>query len=230
MNHAIPKLQIKIHKMDAVVTTFFQNDAGEVNKILDEFEPAQIFDRDRFVITDRNSITSIPVSKITRIDLISEQPPRLVFPVGIVDAVELTETEFKALTQNPEIQEKWSQMSTQDDSLVAFLDLELADGQRLFLTTEMHVELQSEELWKGIGYPLNGSGLCFRMRTGGVAVLNLTNLIRFTFFPKPVHPLAEAWHAGHFNSQPSTTSRQPGHDENNMRHQNENESQMERKS
>ncbi len=209
MNHAIPNLQINIHKTDAAITTFFQNDANEVDKILDEFEPAQIFDRDQFVITDRNSITSIPASKITRIDLISEKVPRLVFPVGIVDAVELTATEFKALTRNPEIQEQWKQTSTQDDSLVTFLDLELADGQRIFLTTEMHVELQSEELWKQMGYPLNGSSLCFRMRTGGVAVLNLTNLTRFTFFPKPVHSFADAWHAGQINSHPQPPAASP---------------------
>jgi hypothetical protein len=130
-------------------------------------------------------------------------------PAGIVDALELTATEFKALTRNPEIQEQWKQTSTQDDSLVTFLDLELADGQCIFLTNEMRVELQSEEQWKQAGYPLNGSSLCFPMRAGGVAVLNLTNLTRLTFFPKPVHSFAEAWQARLINSQPLPPAASP---------------------
>jgi hypothetical protein len=154
------------------------------------------------VITDGNSITSLPVAKITRIDLISEVLPHLIFPVGIVDAVELTETEFRALIRNPVMREQLEEMTTQEDSLVTFLDLELANGQCLFLITEMHVELQSEEPWKTNGHPLYGSSLCFRMRNGGVAVLNLANLIRLTFYPKPMIPLADAWHAGQFYSAP----------------------------
>ena len=151
MNHAIPNLQIHIHKVDGATTTFIQNDADEVKKILDGFEPTHIFDRDRFVITDGNSITSLPVAKITRIDLVSEHLPHLIFPVGIVDAVELAETEFQELIRNPAMREQWEEMTAQEDSLVTFLDLELADGQCLFLTTEMHIELQSEEPWASTG-------------------------------------------------------------------------------
>ena len=32
MNHAIPNLQIHIHKVDGATTTFIQNDADEVKK------------------------------------------------------------------------------------------------------------------------------------------------------------------------------------------------------
>ncbi len=211
MNQAIINLQIHIHKVDGATTTIIQNDADEVKKTLDGFEPTHIFDRNRFVITDGNSITSLPTSKITRIDLISEVLPHLIFPIGIVGAVELTETEFQALVRNPMMREQWQQMATQEDSVVTFLDLELADGQCLFLTMEMHVELQSEEPWKTNGHPLDGSGLCFRMRNGGVAVLNLANLTRLTFYPKPMIPLADAWNAGQFYSTPLASHFAGGH-------------------
>lgn len=201
MNHTIPNLQIHIHKVDGSTTTFVQNDAGEVKRILDGFEPMNIFDQDRFVIIEGNSITTLPVSRITRIDLDSEQHSHLLFQAGVVDAVELAESEFLALVRNPIMRKNWEQMATQDDTLVAFLDLELANGQCLFLTMEMRVDLQSEELWKTNGLPLEGSSLCFRMRTGGVAVLNLANLIRLTFFPKPVHQLEDRWHAIRLNSR-----------------------------
>ncbi len=201
MNHNIPNLQIRIHKADGSTTTFVQTDVGEVKKLLDEFQPAQIFNRDRISFTDKSSITSLPVSKITRIDLEAEQHSHLLFPVGMVDAVELTGVEFQALIRNPVMREQWEQITTLDASLVTFLDMEMADGQCVFLTVEMQVELQSE-LWKTKGFPLSGSGFCFRMRTGGVAVLNLAHLTRLTFFPKPLHRLADTWHAHQFHSQP----------------------------
>jgi hypothetical protein len=203
MNHNIPNLQIHIHKVDGSIATFVQNDAGEVKKLLDGFQPTQVFNRDRIAFTDKHSITSLPVSKITRIDLESEQHSHLLFPIGMVNAVELTGTEFEALIRNPVMREQWDQISTQDASLVTFLDVEMADGQCLFLTVEMQVELQSE-LWKTKGFPLSGSGFCFRMRTGGVAVLNLAHLTRLTFFPKPLHTLADNWHAQQFHSQSPT--------------------------
>ncbi len=203
MNHNISNLQIRIHKVDGSATTFVQTDAGEVKKLLDEFQPTQIFNRDRISFTDKNSITSLPVSKITRIDLEAEQHSHLLFPVGMVDAVELTGVEFQTLIRSPVMREQWDQISTLDASLVTFLDVEMADGQCLFLTVEMQVELQSE-LWKTNGFPLDGSGFCFRMRTGGVAVLNLAHLTRLTFFPKPLHTLADNWHAQQFHFQPPT--------------------------
>jgi hypothetical protein len=203
MNHKIPNLQVHIHKVDGSTTTFVQNDAGEVKKLLDEFQPTQIFNRDRISFTDKNSITSFPVSNVTRIDLESEKHSHLLFPIGVVDAVELNGTEFEALIRNPVMREQWDQISSPDASLVTFLDVEMADGQCLFLTVEMQAELQSE-LWKTMGFPLNGLGFCFRMRTGGVAVLNLAHLTRLTFFPKPLHTLADNWHAQQFRSQQTT--------------------------
>lgn len=201
MNQAMPNLQIHIHKVDGSTMTFVQPDAGEARKILDGFQPTRIFDENRFVIADGHSITSLPVSKITRIDLVSEPLPELVFPAGIVDAVELTGKEFQALVRNPLMREQWKQMSTQDDSLVTFMEVAMSDGEHVFLTTEMHVELQSEELWKTNGFPIAGSSLCFRMRTGGVAVLNLAHLTCLTFFPGPQHAPAGAWAARQFISR-----------------------------
>jgi hypothetical protein len=210
MNHNIPNLQVHIHKVDGSTTTFIQNDAGEVKKLLDEFQPAKIFDRHKITFTDKNSITSLPISKITRIDLESEQHSHLLFPVGVVNAVELTGIEFQALIRNPVMREQWEQISTLDASLVTFMDVEMADGQCVFLTMEMQVELQSE-LWKTKEVPLNGSSFCFRMGTGGVAVLNLAHLTRLTFFPKPLHALADTWHAHQFHSQPSTKHNNGSH-------------------
>lgn len=195
VNHALPNLQIRFHLVDGDTVVFVQHDPAEVKKVLESFQSVQIFDRHRFVITDGDSITSLPASKITRIDLITEQLTQLMFPTGMVDVVELNDTEFKTLIRNPTVLKQWGQLRTREDCLVAFLDLEMANGEQLFLTTEMHIELQSQALWNSPWFPLEGSSLCFRMRSGGVAALNLANLVRLTFFPKPEHAIPDAWHA-----------------------------------
>ena len=61
MTHAMPAMQIRIHKWTGPATSFIQDDADEVKKIFDSFQPAGIFDQDRFV-RDGESITSLAVS------------------------------------------------------------------------------------------------------------------------------------------------------------------------
>ena len=173
---------------------FSPNNAYEAKRLLDEFQPELIFSQDRITFMDGELITWLPVTTITRIDLISEHIPHLLFPVGIVNAVELTGTDYQALIQNARMREWWNQMRTKDDSLVIFLDVETADGRGLFLIMETEAEVQSESR-KIHGFPLEGSGLCYRMRNGGVSVLNLANLTRLTFFPGSYHAPEEAWHA-----------------------------------
>ena len=167
-----------------------------------------------------------------------------------MNAVELEGADYQALIQNPEMREQRNQMSARDASLVIFLDLETAGGQRLFLTMETEVELQSESL-KTNGFPFEGSGLCYRMRNGGVSVLNLANLTRLTFFPGPFHAPVETWRARLFNPGRQAMHRTSNHPDtpinvppgftfpmeqtmafpngNNAKNHNESDSQMERK-
>jgi hypothetical protein len=226
MNHNIPNLQIHVHKVDGSITAFAQNDTGEIKKLLGEFQPMQIFNRDRIAFMDNNSITSFPVSKITRIDLVSEQLHRLIFPAGIVDAVELAGAEFEALVRSPVMREQFRLTVTKDASIVTLLDIEMAGGQCLFLTMETQVERLQSEGWKTRRFAFTGSGLCFRMQTGGIAVLNLAHLTRLTFIPKPLQASADVWFA---QRSPSLPAAKLNGNHVNIRKQNENEPEMERK-
>jgi hypothetical protein len=193
MNHAMASLQVNIHRVDGSHTAFILDDLVEMKHMLAGFDAAQIFNRDRIVFTHGNSITSLPASKITRLDLVSEQLPQLVFPAGVVDAVELAETEYHALTQNPVMGEQWKLLTAPEESLVAFLNVGMADGQNLFLTMEVQAELLQSDLWDTSGFLFHGSGICFRMRAGGIALLNLAHLTRMTLFPKPPQQPSDAW-------------------------------------
>jgi hypothetical protein len=194
MKKAKAHLQINIYKVNGSTTTFVQDDAGEIRKMFAGFQPTQIFNRDVIAFTDKNSITSLPASQITRIDLISEQL-NLNFPGGMVEAVELSWTEFQALVRSPVMYEQWRLKNTENLCVVTLLDVEMMDGQCLYFTMETQVELLRSEFWNTRKFILTGAGLCFRMRTGGVGVLNLAHLTRLTFFPKPVPSPTGVWHA-----------------------------------
>jgi hypothetical protein len=199
MNHNIPSLQVNVCEVDGTTTTFLQNAATEASSLLDGFHPAEIFYQATLTITDKDSITSFPVSKITRIELVCEELPHLVFPVGIVDAVELTAKKFQSLIRNPVMRQQWGQLATKDDFLITFMEIQMTDGSCFFLTMEIPAG-DPAQTWKLKGVPWNGSGLCFRMRSGGVAVLNLAHLTRLTFFPRPPEAPADAWHARQIHS------------------------------
>jgi len=192
MNHSIPNLQIRVRKLDGSVSTFVQDDIQVAKQILDAFDPMQIFNRQNLVLADSHSHTSFPVSQITRVDLDSEQHSHLTFENGLVEAVELTKDEFEALIQNLTIRDQWEHLGVQDSFVVTFLNVEMADGQCVLLTMEVDAE-SPQGLSELRDFLLNRPGLCFRMKSGGVAVLNLANLSRLTFFPGTVQPPADAW-------------------------------------
>jgi hypothetical protein len=192
MNHTIPNLQIRVHKLDGSISTFVQDDAEKSKQILDVFQPMEIFNRQKFVLADSHSYTTFSVSQITRIDLDSEQQSHLIFESGMVEAVELSKTEFETLIQNLTVRDQWNHLGEQDAFVVTFLNVEMSDGQRVLLTMEVDAE-SPQGLCELRDFLLSRSGLCFRMRNGGVAVLNLANLTRLTFFPGTLQPPADAW-------------------------------------
>lgn len=191
--NTLPHLQIRIHKLDGSVLTFFQDNVEIARQILDAFDPMQLFSRRNIVLADSRSHTSLPVSQITRMDLDSEQHSNLIFESGLVEAVELTRDEFNGLVQNLAARDQWTSLGKEDAFVVAFLNVEMADGQCVLLTMEVDAE-SPQGLSELRDFLLNRPGLCFRMKSGGVAVLNLANLARLTFFPGTAQPPPDAWH------------------------------------
>jgi len=203
MKHSTPTLQLCIHNVDGTATTFVRKSATEASWVPDEFQPARIFCREWVTLTGENFITSFPVSQITRIELTCEQLPHPAFPACQVEGVELTKEQFQALIRNPVMRNQWDQPPGQHTSLVTFMEVQMADGQCLYLTTETPAEAQSQ-LWQTKGIPLDGAGLCYRTRMGGVAILNLAHLARVTFFPKPPQAPTDAWPDWIISSSSST--------------------------
>ena len=204
MNHAIPGLQIRIYKTDGSIWTFVQNDIDRSKRILDEFEPARLFDGENLALWDENSRTPIPVSRITRVDLDSQHHSHLRFARSVVEAEELTGAEFEKLIQNLAMPGHWENTSAEDAPTVAFLSVEMTDRRRVLLTMEVSADWQYglSELREHLS---NRSALCFRLSDGGVGVLNLANLARVAFFPGALQPPADAWPFRQFPGGPDAS-------------------------
>lgn len=205
MNHTIQNLQISLHKLDGSVSAFVQDDLEISKRILDEFQPMQIFCQSKIVLADRDSHTAFPVSQLTRIDFECAEQAHLILEKGVVEAVELSRTEFETLIQNLTLRDQWNHLGELDASVVTFLNVEMADGNCVLLTMEVDAE-SPQGLGELRDYLMNRPALCFRMRSGGVAVLNLANLTRMTFFPGTVQPSPDAWHVRLLDAKERTSS------------------------
>ncbi|HTY87479.1 MAG TPA: hypothetical protein VMB80_08445 [Candidatus Acidoferrum sp.] len=197
MDTLAPNLEIRLYATDGSVERFRQNEAIPVKRKLNEFQPDQVFTRQKIIIVGRDSLTSVPTRQVVRLDLVSNPPERWIFPSEIADTVELTGAEFQALHQNLERGDPRRPAQGLEGAVASLLEVEMAGQQPLFLALETAPEppLDRPEAILCPLYPLTLPGLCFRLRTGGVAALNLFHLMRFTLYPAPPQTPIGAWPA-----------------------------------
>ena len=238
-----PSLQIRIQGIDGSVATFVQNDPDLANRTLDELNPVRILTLAKITIAGNHSVTTFIPSLITRIDLITDRLSVWDFPFIIGALLELTETEFQEFLYD---RQRRGQPRSSGDFPV-FLDIEMVNGQRLFLWMEIVAGLPPDRLLR-IYSLLKERSLIFGLRTGGIGVLNLANTVRFSVHPDPLAGPAEAWLVHQANSsqpdrcagdlrgsfdgkQPLSRSLQDSRTNftPSRRNQNENESKIERK-
>ena len=190
MNYSSQSLQINIHKVDGSVATFTQSEANLVNRILKELHPARMFNQEKIAIACKHSVARFPSALITRVDLITDQLSVWDFPFLIGALQELTETEFQEFL----FEQQRRRLSRPSGDFPLFLDVEMVDGQRLFLWMEVIAGFPAEQLSRDCSR-LKERSLIFGLRTGGIGVLNPANLARFTVHSDlPMGP-AELWPA-----------------------------------
>ena len=191
MNPPTQSLQIRVHGIDGSVATFTQTDPDLVNRTLGELNPARILTQTKITIAGNHSVTTFIPPLITRIDLITDRLSVWDFPFVIGALVELTETKFQEFLHD---QQRRLQSRSSDDFPV-FLDIQMVNGQRLFLWMEVVAGLPADRLLR-IYSLLKERSLIFGLRTGGIGVLNLANMVHFSVHPNPLAGPAKAW-TGH---------------------------------
>ena len=191
-------MEIRIHTQSGSVQSFFQDDPAQVASILKSVQTTKGFAANIITIAGDYSLTTFVASSVNRIDLLSEDFGSWKQPDDILDMVELTEDEFRErshLNDPARLEPRRSPKRTGEVALV-FLEVEMSGGARTFLAAKIKVGLPAERLQR-LRTLFSTAAVHFRMRQGGIALLNLHNLVRFTFNPGPDVTPVDAWPAHH---------------------------------
>jgi hypothetical protein len=190
MNETHPGPVIRIYPVDGSVQSIPQNDPCLVDLILKDLHPNTLFSQDRATIVYDKAEVTLVLPLITRIDLVTDRLSVWDFPFVLGAPVELTEAEFGNGLLSLE---GWERPRSTNATPV-FLDLEMVDGQRVFLEMEIVAGLSMAHLSR-IHSLLKEPRLIFGLRSGGIGILNLRNLARFSLHPEPEDATANA--SGH---------------------------------
>jgi hypothetical protein len=198
MQDAGPGLQIRIQGIDGSIATFVQNDPDLVNCTLRELNPDQILIHTKITIAGNHSVTTFIPALITRIDLITDRLSVWDFPFVIGALLELTETEFHDFRyqRQPRVQPRLP------DDFPMFLDIEMVNGRRSLLWTEVIAGFPADRL-PGIYSLLKARSVIFGLRAGGIGILNPANIVRFSVHPDPLKRPVEARHTHQINGSKS---------------------------
>lgn len=199
-------MEIRIHTQGGSAETFVQNDPALMARLLEGLQPARVFAADLITIAGDYSLTNFVTSRVNRIDVLSQGLAPWKNPPDILDIVELSEEEFQErshLNDPVRLAPRQSPQQAGEPARV-FVEVEMTNGKRIFLAAKIIVPVLAERLHR-MHLLFSASALHFRLRQGGIAVLNLKNLVRFTFNPGPDRTPRDAWPAHHL-SRPAGAS------------------------
>lgn len=175
-----PQLEIRVDTIDGSTRLWAQQDPELVRSTVTEIDPPLIFAQNQITLSDGDAETTLLLSLINRIDLVSDRWSVWDFPFVLGALTEVTEAEFMQGLAGLHL---WRQPATRSE-LPVYLDMELVNGQRVFL--QMQVVGGSPEVRLEKVYSLlKQHSLIFGLRTGGIGILNVSNLVRFEVHPEP---------------------------------------------
>ena len=195
-------MEIRIHTCGGSVETFFQDNPDQAARILKGIHSTKVFATNHITIAGDYSLTTFIASRVSRVDLIAQEIPVWKYPEDILDVVELSEDEFRERSHlnDPARRERRRSPKQTGEFAMVFVEVEMAGGTRIFLAAEIKVGLPAERLQR-LRTLFTAAAVHFRMRQGGTAILNLTNLVRFTLNPGPDVTPIDAWAAHHQSRQ-----------------------------
>jgi len=195
-------MKILIHTQGGSTETFFQDDLALATRILKGIQSTKGFTGDIITIAGDYSLTTFVASRVNRVDFIAQDLPPWKHPADILDVVELSEDEFQERSHlnDPARLERRRSPKRTGEFAVGFVEVEITGGNRVFLAAEIKVPFEAERLQR-LRILFSAPAVHFRMPQGGISILNLKNLVRFTVYPGPdVTPLG-AWPAHHLSQR-----------------------------
>ncbi len=180
--------------------TFFQDNPDVAARILEGIQPAKVFTGNTITIAGDYSLTAFVASRVNRVDLIAEDLPLWEYPADILDVVELSEDDFREQSHvnDPARLERRRSPKRAGEFTVVLIEVEMIGGDQIFLAAEIQVALEAERLQR-LHMLFSTPAIHFRLLRGGTSILNLKNLVRFTFNPGPDVTPMNAWPAHHLS-------------------------------
>jgi hypothetical protein len=184
MTNPNPELTLDLRTEDGVQTRFVQTDEARIQQTLRQLVSPQLFGPPLLTLASEHSTSGIPTRTI---DMIlahtAASPPPLPLPGGWVDAVEVNDEaliHFGALEASAAADNKrvmLAEVHTLGDWMI-----------RLKLETILPATIQEERhLWNHF---LDLPAIPFRLKAGGIGVINPANIVRATVCP-PIDGAAE---------------------------------------
>src|SRR6266850_5408338 len=146
------KLEVRIHGVDGSLVSFTQDDPAVVEHIVRDCQTPDFFRQERIAVAGEHSVTTLVLSKVSRIDLAGEGLPRWKPPSGIGmsirDIVELPEQEFLYQVEARDLKhvQRRRVRFTPGKPAVAFIAIQLLGGRHMYLKMTIVDVLPAERL------------------------------------------------------------------------------------
>ena len=187
-------LGVRFCFVDGSEETFTVNGEDNTERML-HMDPIRLFKHSRIVVADDYSKSVFVCAHINRVDFIYDGDGFARIPPDHADLIELTDAEFRAHVplENVRQMERRTQRRHVGDLIVSFLEVRMSGGSRIYLMNEAVVKLpvDSQSFMQRF---LSGDGLPVRLRGGGHAVINLSNLIGYSVYPGVPEVSSDTWY------------------------------------
>ena len=190
-------LEIHVHLEDGRVQKFQQPDTQAAQNLLAHLQPTKLFGQKVLMLGGADSLTAFQLSEVVRIDLISAQTPDYPFYNRVLDIEQITPDEFQQRYRPQTFAAlRQSAQAHPGEPITVFAELELVNGERLFIQVCVKVE-ERLPLEQGIfvSQLFSTTGIHCRRREGGVVIVNPANIVRLTFYPAPTTLPPGTWEA-----------------------------------
>lgn len=185
---------IRVHLTDGSAESFVQEDRDKADQIWQSIDARHLFAQPHIVIAGAYSKAVFVPSEIVRIDFVRHDRGCWAFPEGYSDVVELSETDFRnhAHLDEPTLMRRREECTPVGDLLVSFLKLQFRNSPPIYLMTEFSVKLPAESQ-SFMSFLLSKTGFHMRLRSGGVGLVNLHNLVGYTVYPGVAQIPGNSW-------------------------------------
>ncbi len=177
MTNTHPHLTIDICTEDGSRTRFVQIDQASAEATLRQLISPRLFTPPLLTLASEQSTSAIPTRTIDMILAHAASPPALPLPSGWVDAVEVTDEALVELGA-------WETLAAAEGKHVMLAEVHTSGDWMIRLKLETIVTASVHEerhLWNHF---LDLPAIPFRLKAGGIGVINPANIVRATVCPR----------------------------------------------